>query len=571
LLTPRQTEVVQLVAAGLPAKQIARRLGVSKNTVDEHLAEARRRAGASTTCQLVSWAVSFGLAGLLPSAIDRLDYEYKEASARGRSSSNTIGGLVNLRKTLTGSDPELVIDTSSGQAHGFMDRGVRNWRGIPYGQVVGRFRPAIPAPREAQVEATSWGAVNWQMPMWSTSLDAVTLSHLLPGTAESEACLNLNIWSPPSDVRAPYPVLVWLHPGQHMIGGNLHTDDPWALTARHDVLMVTANYRLGPWGWLHLQTLESGFDDCVNLGVRDQLLLLRWIHDNIAQFGGDPNNVTVAGLSTGGSDVAALLGMPSAHGLFHKAAIYSGNAEMPITVTEAAAFATRFLAAVGPLTPTAENLATVPNVALRYIHRQLLSDGKVPYEAVVDGDILPQPPLEQISGGLSADIPVLVSVTSEEAQFLNRLPWNAVEDRYAALPQADPRISREEKIEVFSRLMFVEPASQLLAALNRGGGHCWAQVFDYQPTTSVLAADPRTAGRAAHSSDLAALFFDVAGTAGNDTDRTVCAREQQALIALARHGELPWPRYTAQTPTARWFSPAEPSCEPLRRLPGQSL
>lgn len=466
-------------------------------------------------------------------------------------------------KSLADTDPALVVETTSGQARGLVDRGVLNWRGIPYGRVVERFRPAVPAQPEARIEATAWGAVSWQVPM---SLDPRAWSHLLPGTTESEACLNLNIWAPRPD--APRPVLVWLHPGRHMIGGNMPTADPWIFAARYDVIIVTASYRLGPWGWLHLQTVDPSFDDCVNLGARDQLLLLRWVRDNISQFGGDAGNVTLVGLSTGGCDAAALLGVPAASGLFHKAAIYSGDAEHPVTEADASAFATRFVDAAKALDGSAGDLATAANVALRHVHRQLLRTGGVLYEPVIDGNTFPQPPLDLIDAGLSTDVPVLVSVTSDEARALDILSPRAIDDRYAAVPDANPSASHDEKIEALSRLLFVEPSARLLGAVDRAGGRCWAQVLDYLPTTSILAKNPRSAGRPVHASDGAALFFDVAGTDGNETDRIVCAREQQALISLARDGELPWDRYTAGTLGAQWFGQTSTPGSPLLPLPG---
>lgn len=143
--------------------------------------------------------------------------------------------------------------------------------------------------------------------------------------------------------------------------------------------------------------------------------------------------MTIFGLSTGGTDVATLLGVPSAVGLFHKAAIYSGNAELAQSREEAAGLAERFLNAAGSLANDAGALAELSNVALRYAHSQTLRAGQVRYHAVVDGDLIPRPPLPAVADR-AEPIPVLVSVTSEEAGILEIVEEGAAVDaKYSRL------------------------------------------------------------------------------------------------------------------------------------------
>ncbi|HEX4818234.1 MAG TPA: carboxylesterase family protein [Nonomuraea sp.] len=443
-----------------------------------------------------------------------------------------------------------VVETGAGEVRGFLDRGVPNWRGIPYGRVVQRFRPALPAAPSGPIDATRWGVVSWQVPM---GLTPERWSPLHPDAVKGEDCLNLNIWSARPGRPDPQPVLVWIHPGRHMVGGNMTTVDPWVLAAHHDVVVVTVNFRLGPWGWLHLGTIDADLADCVNLAVRDQVLALSWVRDNIAAFGGDPGNVTLFGLSTGGSDVATLAGVPAARGLFHRAAVYSGSAERPIGPGEAARAAERFVAAARPLADTPAALRTLPNVALRHVHRQALRAGEPRYEAMIDGDLLPRPPLESLRAGLATDLPLLVSVTSDEARILDVVAGPAVDRKYAAFADPDDGATHEERIAFLSRKLYHEPAERLLAAVHAAGGHCWAQVFDYHPTTSQLAGNPAVAGRAVHGADTAALFCDLA--TGDAVDRAVGVQVQRALVGLARTGRPPWPEYTAGDPRARWIAP----------------
>ncbi|MER5539966.1 carboxylesterase family protein [Streptomyces mirabilis] len=445
----------------------------------------------------------------------------------------------------------LTVRTSSGEVHGFLDRGVPNWRGVPYGRIPERFRPPVALTPSGPIDASQWGPDSWQVPM---SAKPGGWSPLYPDAVKSEECLNLNIWSARPDSPAPKPVLVWFHPGRHMVGGNMPTVDPWSLAARQDVVVVSANFRLGPWGWLHLGTLAPEFADSLNLAVRDQLLMLRWVRDNIAGFGGDPDNVTIFGLSTGGSDVATLLSVPVARGLFHKAAIYSGTAEHPIESAEAAATAEHFITAAGALVSSTADLRRLSNVALSHIHLKALRAGPLTYEPVIDGDLVPGPPLQTLSQGAAVDIPLLLSVTSDEARILDLATGPAVDVKYAALAGPSRDATHVEKLAFLSQILYYEPMKRLLTTVHGAGGNCWAQVFDYHPTTSHLAGNPAVAGRAVHGADTAALFGDAQGSAGNAMDRAIVADVQQALVDLARHGRAAWPSYTPGTPVARWIT-----------------
>ncbi|MDF3293691.1 carboxylesterase family protein [Streptomyces silvisoli] len=451
-------------------------------------------------------------------------------------------------------DRDLVVETSSGSVQGFLDRGVPNWRGVPYGRVEQRFRPPVPVTPVEQVDARRWGPVCWQLPI----MTGKTLSAVFPDVAESEDCLNLNLWSPDPSPDARRPVLVWLHFGSRAYGsGSTPTIDVWHFAARHGAVIVTPNYRLGPWGWLYLGALDPDFKDSANLTILDQVMLLRWIRENVAGFGGDPDNVTVFGMSSGASDLGALLGAPAAKGLFHKAALYSG-AQAPMAEEDAVQFAEEFLAAAGPLAATPADLVQLPNVGLRTIHRRLLRQSTarangpviVRYGPFVDGDVLPQAPLDSLEAGLMADVPLLVSNVAEEAGVWDC--WNAVDHAYShVLPDADQSVDHDEKIRVLSEIRWVGPARELLAAQHKGGGHGWAQKFDYAPSTNwqTALAYPAVAKRPVHGADVASLFLDPEGDVGTDDDRAVGALEQAALLALARDGHVPWAQWSPEQQT----------------------
>ncbi|ATL66176.1 carboxylesterase family protein [Nocardia terpenica] len=438
---------------------------------------------------------------------------------------------------------DLVVETSSGQVHGCLDRDVPNWRGVPYGRIEARFRPAVAVAPVERVDASVWGPVGWQVPMYA----GMPPRFVHPDAVENEQCLNLNIWSPGVDGKAR-PVLVWLHFGGHVYGsGSTPSMDAWVYAAHHDAVIVTANYRLGPWGWLYLGELDPEYADGANLPVQDQILLLEWIRDNIAQFGGDPGNVTLFGSSSGGSDVGTLLGVPAAQGLFHKAAIYSGTAETPVSRAEAVRRAERFMAGAGKLAGSVRELSEVANVGLRYIHgKQLEKDGRVPYHPFVDGRVLPREPLAAIADGLIREVPLLMSVTAAEAQFYEIISPDTIDRMYAARSGPDPDADRDTKIEFLSDVMYWQPTERLLSAALAAGGRGWWQVFDYVPSNSPNGHRPEFRGRPMHGADVPTLFVDPDDAELTDIDRAVGAEEQRALMGLARDGRTHWREWSPE-------------------------
>lgn len=459
----------------------------------------------------------------------------------------------------------LVVETSSGQIRGFLDRGVPNWRGVPYGHVERRFRPPEPVRPAGPLEANRWGAVSWQLPIQvGRSLYRVPLDELV----ENEDCLNLNVWSPGPRQDAPLPVLIWLHGGNRVYDSASSRIDPWHFAARHGVVVVTANYRLGLWGCLYLGGHDQDFADSANLEVLDQVMLLRWIKDNIARFGGDPANVTLFGMSSGGCDVATLLGAPLAHGLFHKAAIYSGNAEVPVSEDAAVRFTEEFLAAAGPLASLPDDLSRLPNAGLRHIHGKLLERGvKVRYGPFVDGSVVPRPPLETIRDGGVAGVPLLMSVTSKEAGIYVAMGDEVFSRAYEALDVGAPSGDQEKMIELLSERNYLEPTDRLPRAGHDAGRPVWSQQFCYVPTNSNFAShNPSLAAWPVHGTDMASSFVGAQGNEGTNTDRHVGELEQNALIALARHGCPPWRSWTPEGPvTCQIAAPNSHGPRPARR------
>ena len=210
--------------------------------------------------------------------------------------------------------------TREGLLEGEVEGQAVAFRGIPYAAPpVGalRFRPPQPAPP------------------WTGTRQALDMSPACPQLIDTdptenneavmaEDCLALNVWTPRVDAKHR-PVMVWIHGGAFVVGATRNT---WyngsRLASRGDVVVVTINYRLGAWGFLSLPSFGPAFAGSANAGLLDQVAALEWVRENIVNFGGDPDNVTIFGESAGASSVGALLAMPQAKGLFGKAIMQSG-------------------------------------------------------------------------------------------------------------------------------------------------------------------------------------------------------------------------------------------------------
>ena len=237
---------------------------------------------------------------------------------------------------------------TSGPVTGVMDRDVAVFRGLPYGADTGpgRFRPPVPPPP------------------WRDPRPCVDFGPASPQRGNepnpSEDCLRLNVWTPGPDAGRR-PVIVYIHGGAYSTGsGSSALTDGARLAARGDVVVVTLNHRLGPLGYASLARLAPGFADSGNLGQMDLVLALRWVRDNIAAFGGDPDRVTVVGQSGGGAKIATLMAMPAAAGLFHRAVTMSGQqvtASGPLNATRRAEV---WLEALGLTPDRIEAVRTLP-------------------------------------------------------------------------------------------------------------------------------------------------------------------------------------------------------------------
>lgn len=220
-----------------------------------------------------------------------------------------------------------ITDTEQGRYRGFLDGNVFCFRGIPYAEAK-RFQDPEPVKSFAGIRnALDYGPVD---PSMSYNIDGkVSEDNILVQRRlwyRGENCLNLNIWTQSLKKDDKKPVMVWMHGGGFSAGNalDLYSYDGWEMSHCYDVVLITVNHRLNMSGYLDLSNFGEQYAHTGILGMLDLVAALKWVHENIASFGGDPENVTIYGQSGGGAKVSTLMQMPSADGLYRKAIVQSG-------------------------------------------------------------------------------------------------------------------------------------------------------------------------------------------------------------------------------------------------------
>jgi para-nitrobenzyl esterase len=314
-----------------------------------------------------------------------------------------------------------VVDTTAGKVRGTVQGGIHSFKGVPYGASTGganRFMaPAKPKPWTSVRECARYGH---QAPQ-NMSFTEVLAPQADPAEGFDEDCLVLNVWTPGVNDNRRRPVMFWIHGGGYaQESGSWPWIDGAALARRGDVVVITVNHRLNIFGYLHLADIGGEkYAASGNAGMLDLVAALQWVRDNIAQFGGDPGNVMIFGESGGGAKTCMLLGMPSAKGLFHRAAIQSGSSLRGMPREEAATTASNTLKALGISEKNVDELQRLPAEKLLALIGRIGGpprDGNIRlgFAPVVDGRFLPAHPFDPATP-ISADIPLLVGCTQYEA------------------------------------------------------------------------------------------------------------------------------------------------------------
>lgn len=258
-----------------------------------------------------------------------------------------------------------VVETTSGKLKGYFYDGSYIFKGVPYAHA-DRFQMPVPSHWEGVRDACSYGFVCPLM-MQDTPTSELMVPHRY--WPVSEHCQNLNIWTKSLDSDAKRPVIVWLHGGGYVAGSSIEQTayDGRNMCVEGDTVVVSINHRLNILGYLDLSPFGEKYYNSGNAGHADMVAALQWIHDNIAFFGGDPENVTIFGQSGGGMKVADLMQIPAADGLFHKGLIMSGVADetvLPACTGSGEEIVVEMLRELGLTEAEVEKLETIPYAQL---------------------------------------------------------------------------------------------------------------------------------------------------------------------------------------------------------------
>jgi para-nitrobenzyl esterase len=351
----------------------------------------------------------------------------------------------NVDPVLAG-DNVAVTSTESGKVKGYLSNGVFTFKGIPYAKSERFTAPVKPASWTGIRSSMTYGPVCPTNPT-TTVNDAIEFAFNHNWGYTNEHCQTLNVWTQQTSDAKKRPVMVWLHGGGFTAGSSIELPsyDGENLAKKGDVVLVSVNHRLNVLGFLDLSAYGDKYKGSANAGLLDLVMALQWVKNNIAQFGGDPDNVTIFGQSGGGGKVTCLMNAPSAKGLFHKAIVQSGSyvtsfAEKSTTQRVAAALLDEL-----KLQPSQVDslqklnydvLSAASSRAVRKVSAELVKEGKTPagWGAGLDGEFFPYQPGEAAAIELSKNIPLLVGSTKNEfTPFVPATGGQTMEDIKAAL------------------------------------------------------------------------------------------------------------------------------------------
>ncbi|HUB81995.1 MAG TPA: carboxylesterase family protein [Bryobacteraceae bacterium] len=375
-----------------------------------------------------------------------------------------------------------VAKTQYGKVRGFVDAGVLTFKGIPYGQDTSgenRWLPAKPPkPWDGEYPALIYGANCPQRLHDYTAIEQSFLFDWDDGYM-SEDMLKLNVWTP--SLTGKRPVLVYFHGGGFTFGSayELPSQEGAQLARHHDAVSVTVNHRLNVLGFFDLSEIGGpAYADSVNAGMTDLVAALRWVRDNIANFGGDPDSVMIYGQSGGGSKVTCLMGMPSAAGLFHRASVQSGGGGNPPSAEQSRELARQIMK---ELSLPANDLSSLQkmewaklnaaaNAAAGKINPPIgrgLGMGtpagptpRVGLGPTLDGSVITMRSFHEAAPEISKNVPMLIGSVSEEGNRMSSKPteaeWHSTlaatlgDDKASALIAAMKKAHPEKSIRTLS-------------------------------------------------------------------------------------------------------------------------
>ena len=389
-----------------------------------------------------------------------------------------------------------VAETRYGKVRGFVDGGVFTFKGVPYGQTTAegnRWLPAKPpTPWTDEYPALTYGANCPQTLHPWTSIEQTFLQDWDDGW-QSEDMLKLNIWTP--SLTGKLPVMFYMHGGGYSFGSSyeLPSHEGAQMARHHNVVQVSVNHRLNILGFFDVSEIGgSAYEDSANVGMTDLIAALRWVHENIENFGGDPDRVMIYGQSGGGSKVTTLMGMPLAAGLFHRAAVQSGgggNIPTREQQTEVARLVMKDLG-LGPNDIESlqkmewSKLVAAGNAAVAKINppgAPMMGPGapgkpRVGWSPCVDGKLINMRSFFDAAPEISKNVPMLIGSVSEEGNRMSSKPteeeWRASltkaygEEKATAIVAVLKKAYPQKKIRTLSYMCSGSPGLNGLVMRN---------------------------------------------------------------------------------------------------------
>lgn len=458
----------------------------------------------------------------------------------------------------------ITVDTGSGPVTGRSAGGVSSFLGIPYAAApFGDDRFRLPQPVEPWDEprdATRPGATAPQAPYTGAVGDLLSTVSV-PGNE----ILNVNVWAPAEPSVGPFPVMVWIHGGSFVHGSNALDAYDGTAFARDGVVLVSVNYRLGSEGF-------SVLDDVpLNLGIADQLAALTWVQDEIARFGGDPDNVTVFGESAGGASVATLLTHPDAPAVMRRAIIQSGPLEAQ--TRERAGRISKLMAKDLGVPTTRAGFRRVPPEGLVAAQERVMAGGNplnggAGFAVATAAPLVPDSPFDALLAGRAAGIPVLIGSTTEEYRL-----WFVPTGLLPTIKRVHLLAARLKlgisaaTVRTFRRNRPKAPTGEVLGAmatdvllrvpLNRvadaragAGADTWVYEFAWR---SPVGENGHGALGAAHAMEIGFVFDhldspEAVRMAGPSAPQSLATAMHDAWVAFAKAGDPGWQRWDATRP-----------------------
>ncbi|MBT9187625.1 carboxylesterase/lipase family protein [Zobellia russellii] len=490
-----------------------------------------------------------------------------------------------------------VAQTNSGKVRGFIHDGIYTYKGIPYGTAE-RFEKSVkPDAWEGVRSSTMYGPVApLEVPTTAVRDESEFVFDHDWGFS-NEDCLNLNVWTPSINDGKKRPVMFWIHGGGFTTGSSheLPSYDGENLSKKGDVVVVSINHRLNVLGFLDLSAYGEKYKNSANNSILDLALSLEWVRDNISNFGGDPNNVTIFGQSGGGAKVNTLMAMPRAKGLFHKAINQSGSFRTAMLEKEDTQdIAKETISILGLEAATIDSIQNIPfedlvaasGKALKIVAEKMKAAGKqvigfgLNWGPSRDGVDLPYQLGSEEALAMSKDIPLLLGTAKNEfAPFMNMRFVGAsnevimghikeqfkekADDYIKAVKKAYPNdTAAKDLIDVDTMFRPGAVAEANAKSALKDGASVYMYLFTWQ--------SPVFDGKykALHCMELPFMFDNIAlanqMTGGGEEAHVLAAKMSQSWINFAKtgnpnHTDLPaWPAYNSSNTATMHF---DTSCE----------